>query len=406
MNNKAAITKPTILLDLMASKAIYNGLGQLSLHLSNALVSNYGEEFAFTGLAPTKSYEFFNPSLPMRSMPKLFRKFCPKIVSPYCANNWQYDLWHVTNQNSIYFPLDTNTPVILTIHDLNFIRDSTDQKKISRKLKRLQRRVDRASIITTGSWFAKAEIETHLKVNNKPVLVIYHGSFDITCEALQPSISGLDLQANSSFFFSIGEFLPKKNFSVLLSMLQVMPGEILLIAGKNTTPYGEYIQSMAVELGVDDRVFLLGKISNEEKKWLYENAKAFFFPSINEGFGIPVIEGLTAGLPVFCSNATSLPEVGGGHTFEWDSFEPHSMAQLVQNGLAYFAQNEEFRLAAYDYGKSFTWDKAAQSYASLYRQVLHGLPLDDTSINSQPTRYPASYHASTEKNKVYLNEEW
>ena len=115
---------------------------------------------------------------------------------------------------------------------------------------------------------------------------------------------------------------------------------------------------------------LTGKISNEEKRWLYSHCAAFLFPSRLEGFGIPVLEAMRYHCKVFSSRMTSLPEVCGEHASYWDDFTPEEMAKVVQEGLQSWQKDgREAQLAA-RHSQQFNYERYTDQYLSLYRKLL------------------------------------
>jgi glycosyltransferase involved in cell wall biosynthesis len=92
------------------------------------------------------------------------------------------------------------------------------------------------------------------------------------------------------------------------------------------------------------------------------------FPSLTEGFGLPALEAMYFGRPVFLSNLTSLPEIGGEEAFYWHDFEPASMKRCVEQGLANFDAQAGARVRAR--ALSFSWDRCTDEYLALYRQLI------------------------------------
>ena len=142
----------------------------------------------------------------------------------------------------------------------------------------------------------------------------------------------------------------------------------MVIAGDNATGYGKKMRESITSLGIGDRVILPGPVSEAEKLYLYQNCKAFFVPSIAEGFGLPVIEAMIAGKPVFCSDQTSLTEIGDQHAFYWNSFEPEAMLDIFTSGMNQFTDHA--RDAAIQYSRQFTWERNVREYIELYRRLL------------------------------------
>ena len=115
---------------------------------------------------------------------------------------------------------------------------------------------------------------------------------------------------------------------------------------------------------------LTGKITNEEKRWLYSHSAAFLFPSRLEGFGIPVLEAMRFRCKVFSSRMSSLPEVCGKHATYWDSFEPSEMAEVVRAGIDGWQRDGQAATEALQYSYGFNYDQYTEEYVQLYRQLL------------------------------------
>ena len=154
-------------------------------------------------------------------------------------------------------------------------------------------------------------------------------------------------------------------------MLVHLPEMSLILAGKNTTAYAQKIQNTIEKLNLKDRVFIAGKISEIDKNYYYKNCTAFVFPSLREGFGIPPIEAMAYGTPVFLSNKSSLPEVGGEHAFYWEHFDAVYMAETVKNKLHRFtAEKDRFQEDIRAHAHSFSWLKAASKYMEVYKSLI------------------------------------
>jgi len=171
------------------------------------------------------------------------------------------------------------------------------------------------------------------------------------------------------YFFTIGMVQAKKNFHVLLPLVK-HTGITLVIAGWAEGKYADEIRQSAVAMGIQHLVAMPGAISDEEKFWLFKHAKAFFFPSLAEGFGMPVVEAMNFGIPVFLSRLTSLPEIGGEQAFYWDSFEANAMISVLENGLDSFAENNRSKELLQERAGLFSWQQAAKDYLKLYDEVL------------------------------------
>ncbi len=174
------------------------------------------------------------------------------------------------------------------------------------------------------------------------------------------------------YLFSIGEFRAKKNFHTLVEMMPFLEDSLhLIIAGSPKEPYYTKVLEHIEKHQLKDRVHLLGKISELDKLYYYQNAEAFVFPSLREGFGIPPIEAMSFGIPIFLSDTTSLPEVGGENAFYWENFKPQYMAETLKKGLKQYATKPAWYATQYkNRANEFSWKTAAKSYIKIYRSIL------------------------------------
>ena len=119
--------------------------------------------------------------------------------------------------------------------------------------------------------------------------------------------------------------------------------------------------------GLSERFFLTGTIPESHKLWYYKHASAFIFPSLLEGFGLPVAEAMSMGLPLFISDKTSLPEIGGEDAYYFDNFDPQSMRDIFISGMNDFSLEKKNRLI--ERSKMFDWKIAANKYLDIYARI-------------------------------------
>lgn len=233
----------------------------------------------------------------------------------------------------------------------------------------MQWKVRWADEVICISEFAKSEVEKHLNLGGKKCKVIYNHvpPLDKTL-AIKPNA-----QIKEPFFFSVGVIQEKKNLHVLLDLMKLMPEKHLYIAGKEIKKthknwYAQLLKKRIEEENITN-VTLLGPVSHEEKIWLYENCEAFLFPALFEGFGLPVIEAMQFGKPVFSSKETSLKEIGGNFSYFWDSFDPQDMKAVIDKHLDGFYQDDKLIMEEKKYADSFSYDKHFEEYEKLYAKL-------------------------------------
>ena len=348
-----------ILVDLYKIKDVYSGLGQFSKNFATELVSRLSADLKIDFLVPNQEVIDLETPNVRRVNANFQKRYLPVF-------NKKYDVWHSLHQFPSHFP-NKNTKLLLTIHDLNFIVEKGKAKTL-KYLARLQKNVDKAHCITTISNYSKEQIEKHLKLKGKEVHVIYNGippnAHDI--------LSKPSFVHGGKFFFSIGIFSKKKNFEVLLPLMNHFKDYHLIIAGNKETAYGKQIIEEIERLNLKDSVVLPGKVSDADKAWLYANCEALLFPSLAEGFGMPAIEAMMEGKPVFLSKHTSLPEIGGEAAFYFNDFEEKNMVSLIKNKLQSVNENKElFSIKTKEYAKKFNWENCIKQYLALYQQIIN-----------------------------------
>ncbi|CAM2758429.1 Glycosyltransferase involved in cell wall bisynthesis [Flavobacterium succinicans] len=277
------------------------------------------------------------------------------------------DLWHSVNQNTKVEPYHFNN-YLLTIHDIHF-RDELDSSRNYKLNKLFTEKLARATAITYVSEFTKIETHKHFSVPNIPEYVIHNGN---PISAILDTSSYIpNVPVDRPFFYSIGDFIERKNYESIINMMKVIKDFNLIISGNNDKKYGDEIKKMIQQNGLSKQVFLTGKVSNEGKQFFMKNCTAFLFPSLKEGFGLPPIEAMSFGKPVFLSDKTSLPEIGGDVANYWTNFDPEDMKSVLFNGLTYHETNKNVaEILLKKRAATFDWKTAAAEYLEVYKKIL------------------------------------
>jgi glycosyltransferase involved in cell wall biosynthesis len=342
-----------ILIDLAILRNVNCGLGQVALNYGYYFRDVYQpkEDEEITLMVPKKFMGAFGDKVKYVRSWKIYRVF-PQWIAK------KFDVWHAIHQLSRWDPNAYH--YVLTIHDYNCVYEKQDQARVKKYLTKIQRRVDWADRIVAISQFAKSEVEKYSQLNGKKVDVIYNGIERIDLKPEEP-VEGVV----QPYLFSIGELKAKKNFHVLLAMMEHMPDKQLYIAGNNSTPYADEIRKEIAQRGLKN-VHLLGLVSEAQKVWLYRHCEAFVFPSLFEGFGLPVVEAMLFRKPVICSHETSLVEIGSKYvSFFEKGYPAEPSAQLIRQAIE---QATPERLEeAFKYATSFSWRNHMDAYLRLYR---------------------------------------
>jgi glycosyltransferase involved in cell wall biosynthesis len=284
-----------------------------------------------------------------------------KFILPFTN---KYDIWHSTYQATQYFPKNRKIKIILTVHDLNFLHESTKtSEKRKRELKKLQEKIDRADHIVAISQFVMNDINQHIRLKGQPTSVIYNG-----CNFTEMKNTNRPPAAPSGrFIYTIGTITDKKNFHVLPALLKGNDLKLIISGITHSQSYFDRIVEQAKLHGVQDRVVFTGSVAEEEKQWYMQHCDVFVFPSIAEGFGLPVIEAMYFGKPVILSTYTSLPEIGGEDAFYFTNFDGEEMQKTLHACLASFDYEKSARIKKR--AASFNWHNAALLYENIYAHL-------------------------------------
>ncbi|GAB3983970.1 glycosyltransferase family 1 protein [Spirosoma terrae] len=348
---------PSLFLETERMTNINSGLGQVCLHLGQELVRQRPSDWELTFLVPPEQVGVFGNSVQYKVAKKWHRYW----------NTWKFDVWHCLHQGSKFLPVRPSK-LIYTILDLNYLSlPEYSEKRKRQQKKHYQRCIDKAYAITTISHYVATDVRKQLVVPKTKLLKAIH--LGVTIPTNIPTISA-PIELDGPFLFFIGMLQPYKNVHTLLPLLAANPAYRLVLAGPDKPAYSQQIRQQAQQMGVLDRLIIPGPIDDPTKWWLYAHCDAFLFPSLLEGFGLPVVEAMAFGKPVFTSPLTSLPEVGGSEAFYFPSFDAQTMVDTFQHGMTTYRNDPSMPERLKQQSAKFRWDLVAADYWTLYKQVL------------------------------------
>jgi glycosyltransferase involved in cell wall biosynthesis len=271
-------------------------------------------------------------------------------------------------------------PVVVTIHDLAFERmPETFTRRGSFQLKLTVRRTaKKAARIATVSEYSRRDLLDIYKLPPEKVVVTYNGvesSF-----TPRPSVPNEAEEVrrrfgvSRDFLLAVGSLQPRKNMVRLIRAYARLRSERedfkaqLVIVGRKLWLASEIFDEVKRQRWAND-VILTGYVADEDLPPLYRAARAFVYPSLFEGFGLPPIEAMACGTPVVTSGVTSLPEVTGDAALLIDPTDERALA----NALIEIVNNERLRAELREKGvaqaKKFNWRDAAEKTLRLYREA-------------------------------------
>lgn len=341
-----------ILIDLSILKNPNCGLGQVALNYGQYFQCDYEplEGESITLLVPKSYIGKFGDKVKYVEAKKIYRIF------PFLIKFTPFDVWHSMHQLSRFFPWGRNN--VLTIHDYNFYYEKNG-RKVDKYLRKIRRKVALADTVVAISYFTESEVQ-NFTPTDKTVHVIYNGLERID---LLPDKNPADVK--EPFLFTIGEVKRKKNFGVLLDIMKLMPEYQLYIAGNDNSDYAQELKKRIENENINN-VHIVGIMTGEEKCWMYRNCTAFVFPSLFEGFGLPVLEAMLFHKPVISSRSTSLAEICLNHaTFFPQDFNATGSANAIRKAIE--ETSGKMLDDAFEYASSFSWKKHMEKYLRIYR---------------------------------------
>jgi glycosyltransferase involved in cell wall biosynthesis len=237
----------------------------------------------------------------------------------------------------------------------------------------IEKSTARSRGIITVSEYSKRRLVTLLGIPEEKVRVIYNGVNDFFRPLPEKDISPVFAKFNirKPYIFYTGNFDPLKNLLVLLEAFKEVRSnhDISLVMVGQVNWFYYILAEKARNLGIFDSVVFTNFVSDGELVALYNGASAFVFPSLYEGFGMPVLEAMACGTPVVCSSACSLPEVAGDATLLVDAASASTLARAIDTILSDERVQDELKEKGMKRAKLFTWENTAKQTLDFYREI-------------------------------------
>lgn len=251
---------------------------------------------------------------------------------------------------------------VVTIHDVAFkhLRKSYGWKQYAYLNWSTRRAVDKANLIIVPSEATAEDLRNFYQCSDKKIKVIPHGpnklaEADEKLFQSSPILRHFGISPKMKYFLYVGRLETKKNLIRLLESYAKFPDPEfkLVLAGKRGHGFMEILKK-ANELSLADRVIMPGYVTEEEKSLLLNHCQAFVFPSLYEGFGLPILEAFSYAKPVLTSNISSMPEVGGEAATYVNPLDVDSISEGLEKVLEMDAELGKKQL------EKFSWEKAAK----------------------------------------------
>jgi glycosyltransferase involved in cell wall biosynthesis len=358
------------------------GMEVAARELIPALVSQAPPEVRFTAFVNREAAAAvggpFGELLPTVTVPVHARNrvqwvLGEQILLPRLAARAGVDLVHSLASTA---PLRGRFRRVVTVHDLIYARfpeahSGIRDKGMSVLVPAAARRSDR---VIVDSQSTRSDLVELLGLNPDRIDVVPLGLGALRREQPLPEAEtrerlGLGRRA---VLMSLSAKRPHKNLATLISALARIPRETrpMLVLPGYPTAYEDELRAHVARLGVTDDVRLPGWLPRREVEGLWALARGFVYPSLYEGFGLPVLEAMARGVPVACSNASSLPEVAGDAALFFDPHDEKAIAAALMRLLADESARSHLVELGRERARQFTWERTARLTLDSYARTV------------------------------------
>ena len=308
--------------------------------------------------------------LKVASATRVRRSAFEQALLPAVAARQRPQLLHSLSQSA---PIRSRVPSVVTIHDLIYAHPSVkDSGLLAKGVAAIVPRVARSArrLITTSTATAD-ELERLVGIPRSKIDVVPMGP-GITNSATPSEPAELRRRlalGDGPLVLAVSARQPHKNLHRLIAAIAEVPEATLVLPGY-AGPLDDAVRSEAARLGVSDRVKLCGWVSDADLEGLYRAAQCLVFPSLVEGFGLPVLEAMGRGLPVATSNCSAMPEVAGDAALLFDPESIDSIADAIRRLLGDEQLRTELSALGLQRAKQFSWQACAQGTVASYQRAL------------------------------------
>ncbi len=296
------------------------------------------------------------------------------LVMPLKLNKVPRDVYHYP---CFDLPIVRLSQAVVTCHDIEpLVTPHLFARKIVLYYKFFSKRLRSLKNIITISGKTATDLVEIIGIERRRIQVIYFG----VDECFRPVVDDRQLRdlrrrfvLPDDYILYVGNTMPHKNLErLILAFSRIssdFPDVCLVIAGA-ADRYRNQVRQFVTDSHLENQVIFLDSISEEDLPLLYSDCRLFAFPSLYEGFGLPVLEAMACGAPVLASDAASLPEIVGEAGLLVSPLDTKGMANGLSRILADKSLADNLSQAGIQRAADFTWEKCARSHLSFYRRLL------------------------------------
>ena len=350
-----------------------SGIGNYTYYLVRQLVRIDQEDEYYLYNTATKDQELDGLKLGGNA-----RVICfPRVFSAWRAKRDQIDVYHGT---SYQLWAEGRAGSVVTIHDLALVRFPQFSKRFLGErwsIHKTRRILQRATKIIAVSQSTANDLTNFYQIPADKITVIYNGVGEDFYPCCEPGMirsirDRYDIHTDDYVLFT-GGCEPRKNLERLLEAFlilhrKVYPLSLVVVGGMGRRSHE--IHQRIARLGLERNVVLPGHVPNPDLRLLYSGARLFVYPTLYEGFGMPVLEAMACGVPVITSNASSIPEVAGDAAFLIDPYDVQTLAEAMGSVLEDQNLHESLRTRGLERVKAFSWESTAHQTLEVYKKCL------------------------------------
>jgi glycosyltransferase involved in cell wall biosynthesis len=304
--------------------------------------------------------------LPLDEGQRARRLIVEQAWLPWRAWRQSFDVLHsLASVAPVWTP---RTPSVITLHDVTFLRMPTFSRATTLAFRlTVGPAAKRADALLTGSAAARDEICSLLGLDPVGFLIVPHGPGRPPDEAAdEQRVRAEHALGGRRLVLCVGAKRPHKNQELLVRAVPSLPEDVVVALVGHPETYDAELRSLAAELGVADRVRFIDFVPDPELEALWRLAACVAFPTLGEGFGLPVLEAMTRGVPVACSDIRVLREVGADVPFYFDPREPSSAATAIAAAM----DGRDRVQAGRERAGAFSWENAARGTFDAYERAV------------------------------------
>jgi glycosyltransferase involved in cell wall biosynthesis len=383
----AKVSRPVIGIDVTSALSQQAGIGRYTRELISSLIK----------YDSASEYVLFSAKQP--SWERLSSRIGPDARVRYkqapLSERWLYRIWYrlrlplpvqtFTGEIDLYYspdfvlpPVRSQIPTILTVHDLSFVHyPETFTPSLRAYLNKVvPRSIQNATHVLADSKATRDDLINLWQIEEDKITVIYPG----VDPAFRPPADSQELAnvrkkynlGDGPYILSVSTIQPRKNYQMLIRAFRGVVDDLphkLVIAGGKGWLYEETLKEAETQ-GLADKVLFLGFVEDEDLPALYSDATLFVFPSLYEGFGLPILEAMACGVPAIVSDASSLPEVAGEDALVIPPKEQEIWTAAIRDLLSDPSRRSQMVAGGFLRVRQFGWKRSAEQLSGVLQRFL------------------------------------